>query len=53
MTMSGKFITIEGIDGAGTTTQVRKVLQTNDPDINEKFKPPLIPKSIRNIIQLE
>ena len=36
-----------------TTNQVRKVLQTNDPDINEKFKPPLIPKSIRNIIQLE
>ena len=36
-----------------TTNQVRKVLQTNDPAINEKLKPPLIPKSIRNIIQLE
>jgi len=36
-----------------TTNQVRKALQTKDPAINEKLKPPLIPKSIRNIIQLE
>lgn len=35
------------------TNQIRKLYKTNDPSIKEKFKPPFIPKSIRNIIQLE
>ena len=35
------------------TTQIRKLLHTNDPSIEEKLKAPFIPKSIRNIIQLE
>jgi hypothetical protein len=35
------------------TNQIRKLLHTNDPSIKEKLKPPFIPKSIRNIIQLE
>ena len=35
------------------TNQIRKLLHTNDPSIKERLKPPFIPKSIRNIIQLE
>lgn len=35
------------------TNRFRKLFKTNDPRINEKLKPPSIPKSIRNIIQLE
>jgi len=35
------------------TNQFRNLYQTNDPTIKEKFKPPSIPKSIRNIIQRE
>ncbi len=35
------------------TNQFRRSLKTNDPDIKEKLKPPSIPKSIQNIIQLE
>jgi len=35
------------------TNQFRKLYQTNDPAIKEKLKPPFIPKSIRNIIQME
>ena len=31
----------------------RKLQQTNDPVINKKLKPPSIPKSILNLIQLE
>jgi len=36
-----------------TTNLFRKFHKTNDPDIKEKLKPPSIPKSIANIIQLE
>ena len=36
-----------------TTNQIRKLYKSNDPAIKEKLKPPFIPKSIRNIIQLE
>jgi len=35
------------------TNQIRKLYKTNDPSMKEKLKPPIIPKSIRNIIQLE
>ena len=35
------------------TNQFRKLLKTNDPAIKEKLKPPFIPKSIHNIIQME
>jgi len=35
------------------TKQIRKLHRTNDPTIKEKLKPPLIPKFIKNIIQLE
>ena len=35
------------------TTRFRKLLHTNDPAIKKKLKPPSIPKSILNIIQLE
>jgi hypothetical protein len=35
------------------TNQIRKLLHTNDQAVKEKLKPPFIPKSIRNIIQLE
>ena len=35
------------------TNQIRNLHQTNEPAIKEKLKPPLIPKSIQNIIQLE
>jgi len=35
------------------TNQFRKLHKTNDPAIKEKLKPPFIPKSIQNIIQLE
>ncbi len=35
------------------TTQIRKLYKTNDPALKEKLKPPFIPKSILNIIQLE
>jgi len=36
-----------------TTNLFRKFHQTNDPLIKEKLKPPPIPKSIMNLIQLE
>ena len=35
------------------TNQFRRSLKTNDPNIKEKLKPPSIPESIQNIIQLE
>ena len=35
------------------TNRFKKLLETNDPAIKEKLKPPFIPKSIINIIQLE
>jgi hypothetical protein len=35
------------------TNQIRKLRQTNDAPIKEKLKPPSIPKSILNIVQLE
>ena len=35
------------------TNQFRKLHQTNDPAIKERLKPPFIPKSIRNVIQME
>jgi hypothetical protein len=35
------------------TGRFRKFRETDDPDIKEKLKPPSIPKSIHNIIQLE
>ena len=35
------------------TIMFRKLHRTNDPDIKAKLKPPSIPKSIANIIQLE
>lgn len=36
-----------------TTNLFRKLHETNDPKIKEKLKPPLIPKSIQCLIQLE
>ena len=36
-----------------TTNRFRKLFKTNDPAIKEKLKPPFIPKSIQNIIQME
>jgi len=36
-----------------TTVLFTKLHQTNDPAIKEKLKPPRIPKSILNLIQLE
>ena len=36
-----------------TTILFTKLHQTNDPAIKEKLKPPRIPKSISNLIQLE
>ena len=36
-----------------TTNLFRKLYQTNDPDIKEELKPPPIPKSILNLIQME
>jgi hypothetical protein len=36
-----------------TTILFTKLHQTNDPAIKEKLKPPSIPKSIQNLIQLE
>ena len=36
-----------------TTTLFTKLHQTNDPAIKENLKPPRIPKSILNLIQLE
>ena len=35
------------------TNRFIKSIQTDDPRIKEKLKPPFIPKSIRNIIQVE
>jgi hypothetical protein len=35
------------------TNRFRKLFKTNDPAIKEKLQPPFIPKSIRNVIQLE
>lgn len=35
------------------SNRFRKFLQTHDPRIKEKLKPPSISKSIQNIIQLE
>ena len=35
------------------TNRFRKFRETDDPHIKEKLKPPSIPKSIQNIIQLE
>jgi len=35
------------------TNQIRKLLHTNDQTVKEELKPPFIPKSIRNVIQLE
>jgi len=35
------------------TNQIRKLFHTNDQAVKEKLKPPFIPKSILNIIQLE
>jgi len=35
------------------TNQIRKLLHTNDQAVKEKLKPPFIPKSICNVIQLE
>ncbi len=35
------------------TCQFRKLFKTNDPVIKQKLQPPFIPKSIRNVIQLE
>ena len=35
------------------TIMFRKLHRTNDPDIKAKLKPPSIPKSIANLIQLE
>jgi len=35
------------------TNQSRKLHQTKDPSIRKKLKPPSIPKSIQNVIQLE
>jgi len=38
---------------ARITTHIRKLYKTNEPSRKEKLKPPFIPKSIRNVIQLE
>jgi len=38
---------------ARITTHIRKLYKTNEPSRKEKVKPPFIPKSIRNVIQLE
>ena len=35
------------------TNQFRKLLHTNDQTVKEELKPPFIPKSILNVIQLE
>ena len=35
------------------TILFRKLHRTNDPDIKEKLKPPLVPKSVLSLIQLE
>lgn len=35
------------------TCQIRKLYKTSDPAIKEKLKAPFMPKSIRNIAQLE
>jgi len=35
------------------TNQIRKLLHTNEQAVKEKLKPPFIPKSIQNVIQLE
>lgn len=35
------------------TAQFKKLLYTKDPTAKEKLKSPFIPKSIRNIVQLE
>ncbi len=35
------------------TNRFRKLFRTNDPAIKKRLKPPFIPKSIQNIIQLE
>lgn len=35
------------------TSRFRKAIQTDDPRIKQNLKPPFIPKSIRNIIQVE
>jgi hypothetical protein len=35
------------------TSQLRKLTESDDPALKAKLKPPFIPKSIRNIIQLE
>lgn len=35
------------------TNLFRKLHRTNDPNLKEKLKPPSIPRSIRNLIQLE
>jgi hypothetical protein len=36
-----------------TTCQIRSLYKSKDPALKERLKPPFIPKSIRNIIQLE
>jgi len=36
-----------------TTCQIRKLYKAKDPALKERLKPPFIPNSIRNIIQLE
>ncbi len=38
---------------AKITNRFRKLFKTNDPVIKKKLQPPFIPKSIRNVIQLE
>ena len=35
------------------TKLFRKLHKTNDPNLKEKLKPPSIPRSIQNLIQLE
>nr|CBX28213.1 unknown protein [uncultured Desulfobacterium sp.] len=36
-----------------TTNLLRKLYEINDPDIETILKPPIIPKALANIIQLE
>jgi hypothetical protein len=36
-----------------STCRFRKLLQTNDPNLRDRLRPPSIAKSIRNLIQLE
>ncbi|MGD9159438.1 MAG: hypothetical protein PVG39_13585, partial [Desulfobacteraceae bacterium] len=36
-----------------TTNQIRKLAESHNPALSAKLKSPFIPKSIRNIIQLE